>query len=149
MNTESITVSRTPNHGTTTRARKVLYWATTALTGLGFAGLGVANLVHAPALIQGLAHLGYPAYFATILGIWKVLGAVAILAPGMPRVKEWAYAGMFFTLTGAAFSHASSGDPVGNIAAPLVLLALVIVSSAMRPSRSAVVATATPAVVPA
>jgi len=148
MNTDSTTVSMTARDATTTRARKVFYWATTGLAALAFAGIGTADFMHAPAMMQGLAHLGYPAYFATILGIWKVLGAVAILAPGLPRAKEWAYAGMFFTLTGAAVSHASSGDPIGNIAAPLVLLGLVVVSWALKPARNAVVATATSATVP-
>ena len=85
-------------------------------------------------------HLGYPAYLATILGVWKLLGSTAILSPGHPRLKEWAYAGMFFTLTGAALSHTVSGDPVANILVPLVLLGFVMTSWALQSARQAVIA---------
>jgi hypothetical protein len=77
--------------------------------------------------------LGYPAYFLTILGVWKVLSAPALLAPRLPRLKEWAYAGIFFDLTGAAASHAFSGESPGKIAAPLVLLLIAAASWALRP----------------
>jgi hypothetical protein len=80
-----------------------------------------------------MAHLGYPAYFATILGIWKLLGAIVVLVPGFGRVKEWAYAGMVFDLTGASASHAISGDPAGNVLTPLVILAIVVASYLLRP----------------
>ena len=56
--------------------------------------------------VEGIVHLGYPLYFITIIGFWKVLGAITLLAPGFPRLKEWAYAGIFFDLTGAAASCA-------------------------------------------
>jgi uncharacterized membrane protein YphA (DoxX/SURF4 family) len=73
-------------------------------------------------------------YFATILGIWKLLGAIVIVIPRFPRLKEWAYAGFFFDLTGAAASHAFSGDGPALIAQPLLFLALVIPWWALRPS---------------
>ena len=130
---------------TTTKGRKVLYLATTAFAAIALTAIGTADVLRMPALIQGLTHLGYPAYLATILGTWKLLGVAAILAPGLPRVKEWAYAGLFFTLTGAAVSHAVSGDPLGNVAFPLVLLAVVIASWALLPARKAVVAVQAPA----
>ena len=113
-------------------ARNLGYWITTRLVALAFAFGGVADLARFPDVIAGMAHLGYPAYFAGLLGLWKVLGAGAILAPGSARLKEWAYAGMFFDLTGAAYSHASSGDPAGKILTPLVLLGLVAASWALR-----------------
>jgi hypothetical protein len=91
--------------------------------------------------MEGLAHLGYPAYFATILGTWVLLGAAAIVTPDLPRVKEWAYAGMFFTLTGAALSHAASGDPSGKVLLPMVVLGAVVVSWALRPARRTLVVT--------
>jgi hypothetical protein len=78
--------------------------------------------------MEGLAHLGYPTYFATIVGTWELLGAAAIVAPELPRVKEWAYAGMFFALSGAARSHAASGDPVSKVLVPLVVLGAAAVS---------------------
>jgi hypothetical protein len=113
-------------------ARTVAYWITTGLVALAFAFGGVADLARSPDLIAGIAHLGYPAYLAGLLGVWKLLGTAAILAPGSARLKEWAYAGMFFDLTGAAYSHASSGDPLGRILTPLILLALVVASWALR-----------------
>jgi hypothetical protein len=87
--------------------------------------------------MEGLAHLGYPTYFATILGAWELLGAAAIVGPSGPRVREWAYAGMFFALSGAALSHAASGDPVAPVLVPLVVLGAIAVSWALR-SRAAV-----------
>jgi hypothetical protein len=108
--------------------RRAAYWSSTSLAALAFAGMGAANLAHAPTIMEGLRDLGYPPYFPTIIGAWKVLGAVAILAPGLERAKEWAYAGMFFTLTGAALSHALKRDAADTIVAPLVLLGIVMLS---------------------
>jgi len=122
---------------TTSRTKKVLYWATTGLSAFSLIPIGIANLLRAPSVIAGLNHLGYPAYFATILGVWKLLGSAAILSPRYPRLKEWAYAGMFFTLTGAALSHTVSGDPIGKILFPVVLLGFVMTSWALQPARSA------------
>jgi DoxX-like family len=118
-------------------ARNIGYWITTGLAALAFAFGGVADLAGFPEVAAGMAHLGYPAYFTGLLGLWKVLGAGAILAPGTARLKEWAYAGMVFDLTGAAYSHASSGDPAGKILTPLVLLGLVVASWALRPEARA------------
>lgn len=109
------------------------YWVTTALVGFTFAAGGLVDLLGTPDVMAAMAHLGYPAYVAFILGAWKVLGAAAIVAPGLPRVKEWAYAGMFFDLTGAAISHAAAGDGVSAVLTPLVLSALVATSWALRP----------------
>ena len=119
------------------KTRSIAYAATTALTALGFAFGGIADLMHNPEVVEGMTHLGYPAYLATLLGIWKVLGAAAIVAPGTARLKEFAYAGILFDLTGAAFSHAASGDPAGQVITPLVLLGIAAASYALRPaSRS-------------
>ena len=78
--------------------------------------------------------LGYPLYFPRILGAWKLLAAVALLAPGFPRVKEWAYAGITFAMTGAFISHIAAGDPVATWFPPLVVLALALGSYALRPA---------------
>jgi len=125
---------------TTTKGKQVLYWASTGFAAFALAAIGIANLLRVPAIVAGLVHLGYPAYLASILGAWKLLGSAAILSPGHPRLKEWAYAGMFFTLTGAALSHTISGDPVANILVPLVLLAFVMTSWALQSARQAVIA---------
>jgi uncharacterized membrane protein YphA (DoxX/SURF4 family) len=117
----------------TTKIRNIGYWVATGLTALAFAFGGAMDVAQPPDFMAGMTHLGYPAYFATLLGVWKLLGAVAILAPGFPRIKEWAYAGMFFDLTGASVSHAASGDPAGNVLTPLFLLAVVVASYVLRP----------------
>jgi uncharacterized membrane protein YphA (DoxX/SURF4 family) len=106
---------------------------TTALTAFVFLSGGVMDVVQPPELLKGMTDLGYTAYFTTILGVWKVLGSLAVLAPRLPRLKEWAYAGMFFDLTGASASHASVGDPVAKIVTPLIIVAVVIASWALRP----------------
>ena len=115
------------------KARNIGYWVTTGLLAAAFAAGGVGDLTRGPDMVAGMAHLGYPAYLLLILGVWKVLGAVAVLAPGLPRLKEWAYAGMVFDLTGAAFSHAAAGDAAGKVITPLVLCGLVAASWALRP----------------
>ena len=119
----------------TARTRKIWYWVTTGLAAFTIAAIGAADLMRAPQVVAGLAHLGYPAVLTSILGVWQLLGVAAILAPGLARLKEWAYAGMFFTLTGAATSHASAGDSIGHIAFPLVLLGLVVLSYVLKPAR--------------
>lgn len=116
-----------------TKTKTIGYWAATGLASLAFLSGGIMDLTHPPDLTAGMAHLGYPAYFMTILGTWKVLGAIAILLPRFPRVKEWAYAGMLFDLSGAAASHAMSGDPAGKVITPLVILGVVAASYALRP----------------
>jgi quercetin dioxygenase-like cupin family protein len=113
--------------------RRIAYWVTTALTAFVFLSGGVMDILQPPDVIKGMTKLGYTAYFTTILGVWKVLGAIAVLAPRLPRLKEWAYAGMFFDLSGASASHAAVGDPVANIVTPLVLLGIVMASWALRP----------------
>ena len=119
----------------TTRVWKIFYWGSTTLAAFALAAIGAEDLVHGPKVVEGLMRLGYPAYFATILGTWKLLGSIAIIGPGLPRLKEWAYAGIFFTLTGAAISHAVSGDPLGHVLIPLALLVAVMTSWALQPVR--------------
>jgi len=79
--------------------------------------------------------LGYPAYFVAILGFWKVLGVIALLVPGYHRLKEWAYAGVFFDLAGAAASHVACGSATWHVALPVVLAALTVISWALRPTN--------------
>ena len=116
-----------------TKPKLIGYWVTTGLFAAAFLASGVAEIAAAPAVVLAMRALGYPRYFLAVLGIWKVLGAAALLAPRLPRLKEWAYAGIFFDLTGAAISHACSGDPAGKVATPLVFLLLAGASWALRP----------------
>lgn len=113
--------------------KTVAYWLTTILGPTSFVIGGVLGIRQSPEVVAGIRHLGYPLYFATLLSTWKLLGAVAITAPRLPRVKEWAYAGFVFDLTGAAISHAAVGDRTGDIVAPLIFLALVAASYLLRP----------------
>ncbi|WP_437674856.1 DoxX family protein [Sorangium sp. So ce131] len=115
------------------KARTIGYWIATGLLGFGVAAGGLADLTRSPQVVEVMTRLGYPAYLATLLGVWKVLGAVALFAPRFPRLKEWAYAGIFFDLTGAAASHAAVGDPAGQVMTPLVLVAVAAASWALRP----------------
>jgi uncharacterized membrane protein YphA (DoxX/SURF4 family) len=117
-----------------TRTRNIAFWVTTILGPASFVIGGCLHLTRDPQVMANLAHLGYPAYFATILGTWKLLGAIAIVMPGLPRLKELAYAGFFFDLTGAAATRAFVGDGVIDILAPLLFLALVAASWALRPT---------------
>ena len=120
-----------------TKLRHSAYWVTTGLLAALFLASGAAELSSSAAVVSGMLALGYPLYFVSILGVWKILGAAALLAPRLPRLKEWAYAGIFFDLTGAAISHAVSGDPPGKVVTPLVFLAFTAASWALRPASRA------------
>jgi uncharacterized membrane protein YphA (DoxX/SURF4 family) len=113
--------------------RSIAYWVTTGLTAFVFLFGGVVDVARPSSVVEGMTKLGYPGYLAVILGVWKVLGGVAVLLPRFPRLKEWAYAGMLFDLTGAAASHAAVGDSASEIAIPLVILGIVIASWVLRP----------------
>lgn len=126
--------------------RSAGYWAATGVTAFVFLSGGAAYLSGASFAVAGVAELGYPGYFVTLLGLWKALGGLAIVAPGLPRVKEWAYAGMAFDLAGAAVSHAAIGHPAAKVLVPLVILGIVAASWALRPaSRKLGSATGEPA----
>lgn len=116
------------------RLRVIAYWVTTVLGPASFIIGGVLFLSHSEQQVATLTQLGYPPYLLYILGFWKVLGVIAVLIPGFPRLKEWAYAGFFFELTGAATSQAFAGGDAGQILAPLGFLALVAASWALRPA---------------
>lgn len=116
-----------------TKAKKIIYWVATVWLGLGMTSSAVVQLMRIPDAVQGVTHLGYPAYLLTILGVWKILGVIAILAPKFPVVKEWAYAGFFFVASGALISHVTMGDPFGDIFPSVLLLTLTIVSWSLRP----------------
>src|SRR6266704_6758345 len=118
---------------TTMKIKPIGYWATTAFLAFAVVSGGAAELAHRRDNVEGLVHLGYPVYFATIIGLWKVLGGIAVLAPRFPRLKEWAYAGIFFNLTGAAVSHAVSGDAAWHVIVTASLAILTLASWALRP----------------
>jgi hypothetical protein len=119
------------------KAKSIVYWTTTILVALPIGSGGVSQIFQYRANPHGVIPvLGYPTYFFAILGFWKVLGAIAVLAPRYPRLKEWAYAGIFFDLTGAAASCAAVGayGAYGfHVIAPLILTGFLVASWALRP----------------
>jgi len=118
---------------TASRTRTIAYWVTTAIIGAELAVGGVWDILRIPYVRDILERqLGYPAYFAVIIGVWKVPGAVALLAPRLPRLKEWAYAGAVFTYTGAAASHLAVGDGAAALG-PIIFAVIALASWALRP----------------
>jgi hypothetical protein len=117
----------------TMKAKLFGYWATTGILAFGLFAGGTAYLIRPPAIVEGMAHLGFPLYITTILGFWKLLGAVVLLAPRLPRLKEWAYAGAFFNMTGAVASHIFAGDGVNKFLWPLLFAVCSVASWALRP----------------
>jgi hypothetical protein len=120
--------------------KTLAFWTATAIVTLELIAGGASDLAHGRELVLAgdpvvdvLAHLGYPTYLLTILGVLKLLGAAALLAPGLPRLKEWAYAGIFFELVGAALSHMAMGDSLDIVAPPFALAAFAVASWALRP----------------
>ena len=119
---------------TDAKLRTLAYWSSTALSAALFAVPGVALIVRVPHFVHDMAHLGYPDYLLPLLGVWKVLGALVILAPRLARLKEWAYAGMIFDATGATISRGILGDGIFAIAMPLIISGVVLASWALRPA---------------
>lgn len=113
--------------------KSIVYWAATGVLASGVLIGGVAELTRQQASLDSVARLGYPPYLLTILGFWKVPGALVLLIPGLPRIKEWAYAGIFFEMTGAVASHLMHGDSAIYVILPTFFAFLVIVSWALRP----------------
>ena len=116
------------------RIRTITYWTFTVLLVFELAAGSLWNLLQIEWVRVQLNHLGYPLYYTYISGVWQIGGAAVIIAPGFPRLKEWAYAGSFFQFSGAVASHLLAGDGVEAWLAPLVFLMFVIVSWALRPA---------------
>lgn len=122
-----------------TRTKKIIYWIATIWLALGIVSTAIVQLIKMPDGVEAVTRLGYPAYLLTILGVWKILGVVAVLIPKFPRLKEWAYAGFFFAMSGAAISHIIIGDPISEIFPSLLLLILTAVSWYFRPESRKIV----------
>ncbi len=113
-----------------TKRNKIIYWIATIWLAVGMASTGAVQLFKARTGAGGadiITNLGYPLYFLTILGVWKMLGVIALLIPGYPLLKEWTYAGFFFVMSGALISHIASGN-ISGIFPALLLLVLTMVS---------------------
>ncbi len=117
----------------TGKVGKITYWLATIWLALGMSSSGVVQLLKVEAEIDFILKLGYPYYFLTLLGIWKILGVIAVLIPKFPLLKEWAYAGFFFMMSGALFSHIAAGNAVNEMFPAILLLVLTVVSWYFRP----------------
>ena len=113
--------------------KRVAYWVCTALVVFFIGSGGLAYVMRVPDVVAGVVALGFPVYFIVLLGVWKVLGSIAILVPGFPLIKEWAYAGIMIDLTGAAVASMATGGAWWHAAAPLLIAVLVVASWALRP----------------
>lgn len=114
--------------------RLICYWIITAILSFCIFSGGVAQAVQVKGVVDGFKPLGYPTYFISLIGVWKVLGIIAILIPKFKLLKEWAYAGLFFTMTGAVISHIASGNVTVQIIAPVVLAIFTVLSWYLRPA---------------
>lgn len=124
------------------KKKLTIYWIATALMSVGMLGSGLAQISQSKDMIKLVTSLGYPVYFMYIIGTWKILGVIAILIPGFKLVKEWAYAGFFFLMTGALISHLASGDyDFKAIAGPFMQTVFIILSWHFRPVNKRMVST--------
>ena len=119
---------------TSEKRNKIIYWIFTLWLSLGMVSTGTVQLMKMKDEVDNMAHLGYPVYFLTILGVWKILGVVAVLIPKFPILKEWAYAGFFIAMSGAIISHLIAGSEAREIFGPSLLLVLTLVSWYFRPA---------------
>lgn len=119
---------------TTTKRNKIIYWIATIWLALGMISTAIVQLMQMKEEVDNVTRLGYPPYILTIIGVWKILGVVVILVPKFPLVKEWAYAGFFFAMTGALISHFVLGNSFGVYYGALLLLILTVVSWYFRPA---------------
>ncbi len=123
-----------------TKRNKIIYWVATIWLALGMTSTGIVQLLKVKEEVDMMNHLGYPVYFLSIIGVWKILGVVAVLAPRFPLLKEWAYAGFFFVMTGAIVSHVALGDDAKELFGPGLLIVLTVVSWYFRPAERTLVA---------
>ena len=121
------------------KRKLIWYWIVTILLSFCIFFGGLAQALQLKGVLQGFKPLGYPTYFISLIGIWKMLGVIAILIPKFPLLKEWAYAGIFFTMTGAVISHIASDDIKVQIISPIVLAIFTVLSWYLRPASRKIV----------
>lgn len=116
------------------KTHKIIYWISTVFLAFGMLAGGVQQLLQVGGYVEIITNLGYPVYMLSILGAWKILGVIAILVPKLKLIKEWAYAGFFFAMSGAAISHLATGQAFSEAIPSLVLLFMTVISWSFRPS---------------
>lgn len=124
-----------------TKRNKIIYWITTLWLALGMLSTGIVQLMKTQEEVDNMTHLGYPLYLLTLLGIWKILGVGAVLIPKFTLLKEWAYAGFFFAMSGAVISHIAIDGFTGKVFPPLLLLVLTVLSWYFRPADRKIIST--------
>ena len=117
------------------KRKLIWYWIITGLLSFCIFFGGLTQALQLQKTLEGFKPLGYPTYFISLIGIWKMLGVIAILIPGFKLLKEWAYAGIFFTMTGAVISHIASNDIKAQIIAPFMLAIFTVLSWYLRPAN--------------
>lgn len=113
---------------------KIIYWVATLWLALGMTSTGIVQIIRMDEEVELMTRLGYPNYFMTIIGVWKIFGVITVLIPKFPLVKEWAYAGFFFAMSGAIISHFAVADAAIEYFGPTLLLVLTVVSWYFRPA---------------
>lgn len=121
------------------KRNKIIYWASTIWLALGMVSTGIVQLLRVKEDVDFIIQMGYPDYFLTIIGTWKILGAIAVLIPKFTLLKEWAYAGFFFIMSGAVFSHIATGNSMNEIFPAILLLALTVISWYFRPANRKII----------
>jgi len=116
------------------KRKQVWYWIITGILSFFIFSGGLVQALQLPETVQGFKPLGCPTYFISLIGVWKMLGVTAILIPKFKLLKEWAYAGLFFTMTGAVISHIASNDVKLQIIAPVVFAIFTVLSWYLRPA---------------
>lgn len=116
-----------------TKTNRIIFWVATIWLALGMLSSGIVQLVRMKEEVDNITRLGYPIYFLSILGVWKILGVITVFIPKFPLLKEWAYAGFFFSMSGALYSHIASGNSGSDLFGPSLLLVLTVVSWYFRP----------------
>lgn len=121
------------------KSKKIIYWIATIWLALGMLSTGIVQLLQLPEEKKLIAHLGYPSYLLIIIGLWKIMGVVAILLPKFPLLKEWAYAGFFFLMSGAVISHIIKHSNTIDFFGPTLLLILTVTSWYCRPPKRKII----------
>lgn len=116
-----------------TKTTKTIYWVSTIFLSIGMLAGGIQQMLQTGGYNEIVTQLGYPLYMLSIIGTWKIFGVISILVPKKPLLKEWAYAGFLFTMSGATISHFAVGQPITEALPSIILLVVTATSWYFRP----------------
>jgi hypothetical protein len=117
------------------KINRIIYWVSTLWLALGMTATAIVQLMKNEKEVANITSIGFPVYFLALIGVWKILGVIALLVPKFPVLKEWVYAGFFFAMSGAIFAHMAVGHGMSELFGPSLLLVLTIVSWYCRPAN--------------